>query len=138
MLEQAATPFEQWVVLNRTATGELASADLLAGRLRIPVPAAADALAALRDRGLLDPDGALTPAGRARHAEISAGLAGITARLYGDLPADDLAVAGRVLTLVTARAQAELGHPRLAATPVDDASGVGRGWATMTPGRRCR
>jgi len=30
-------------------------------------------------------------------------------RLWGDLPAEDLATAGRVLSIVTARANAELG-----------------------------
>jgi hypothetical protein len=50
----------------------------------------------------------LTEAGRARHAEISADTAELTGRLYGGIEADDLAVAGRVLAEVTARAQAEL------------------------------
>ncbi|WP_327326998.1 hypothetical protein OG735_34145 [Streptomyces sp. NBC_01210] len=50
----------------------------------------------------------LTDAGRALQDRISIATAGITERLYGDLPAEDLAAASRVLTAVTARANAEL------------------------------
>jgi hypothetical protein len=111
LLDRVGTPFEQWVALNLTSASGPVSADQLAERLRIPVPAAGAALAALRDGGLIGPHGVLTAAGRARHDEIAAGLAEITDRLYGDLPAEDLAVAGRVLSLVTARATAELAAP---------------------------
>lgn len=111
LLERVDTPFEQWVALNLTATsGPLDPAEL-AGRLRIPPGSAAGALSALTTAGLLAADGTLTAAGRDRHAEITTGLTAITARLYGDLPAADLAVAGRVLTTVTARATAELSTP---------------------------
>jgi hypothetical protein len=102
----ADMPFTDWVAINLSATG---GPDDLAGRLatglRIdPAPI----LAGLVDAGLLTAGGALTPAGRARYDDISAGLADITARLYGDLSAEDLAVAGRVLITVTNRARAEL------------------------------
>ncbi|MFC9699681.1 MarR family transcriptional regulator [Streptomyces sp. NPDC056943] len=50
----------------------------------------------------------LTDTGRELDATTSAESAGISARLYGGIPAEDLAVAGRVLTLVTERANAEL------------------------------
>ncbi|MER5461532.1 hypothetical protein ABT010_12765 [Streptomyces sp. NPDC002668] len=50
----------------------------------------------------------LTDAGRALQGRISTATAGITERLYGGLPAEDLAAASRVLTAVTARANAEL------------------------------
>jgi hypothetical protein len=50
----------------------------------------------------------LTDQGRARNDEIRSAIAVITERLYGDIPAADLATAGRVLSLVTARANAEL------------------------------
>lgn len=49
----------------------------------------------------------LTDAGRELYERTTAETAGITARLYADIPAEDLAVAGRVLTLVTQRANAE-------------------------------
>ncbi|MCX4985218.1 MarR family winged helix-turn-helix transcriptional regulator [Streptomyces sp. NBC_00572] len=50
----------------------------------------------------------LTDAGRELYEVTSAESAGITARLYGGIPAEDLAVVGRVLTLITDRANAEL------------------------------
>jgi DNA-binding MarR family transcriptional regulator len=111
LLAGVGTPFEQWVALNLTATSGPVSPAGLAARLRIPVDDATAAVSALVSDGLLDREGALTAAGRARHDEITTGLTAITARLYGDLPPDDLAVAGRVLTLITARATAELTTP---------------------------
>ncbi|NEB41290.1 MarR family transcriptional regulator [Streptomyces sp. SID14515] len=47
-------------------------------------------------------------AGRELLAAVSAETAPITARVWGGIPAEDLAVAGRVLALVTERANAEL------------------------------
>ncbi|MEU8526689.1 MULTISPECIES: MarR family transcriptional regulator [Streptomyces] len=49
----------------------------------------------------------LTDAGRDLYERTSAESAKISARLYADIPAEDLAVAGRVLTLITQRANAE-------------------------------
>ncbi|MEU5642435.1 MarR family transcriptional regulator [Streptomyces milbemycinicus] len=50
----------------------------------------------------------LTDAGRELYESTSAETAEISARLYAGIPADDLAAAGRVLALVTERANAEL------------------------------
>ncbi|MEV4428969.1 MarR family transcriptional regulator [Streptomyces sp. NPDC049602] len=50
----------------------------------------------------------LTPAGRELYESTAAETAEISARLYADIPAEDLAVAGRVLTLITQRANTEL------------------------------
>ncbi|OAR22217.1 hypothetical protein A8W25_31445 [Streptomyces sp. ERV7] len=50
----------------------------------------------------------LTKAGRTLYGTTTAETAAIAARLYADIPPEDLAVAGRVLTLVTTRANAEL------------------------------
>jgi DNA-binding MarR family transcriptional regulator len=50
----------------------------------------------------------VTDAGRDLHAGIRASVAEITQRLWGDLPADDLATAARVLGIVLGRANAEL------------------------------
>ncbi|MGW4701617.1 MarR family transcriptional regulator [Streptomyces sp. NPDC004285] len=50
----------------------------------------------------------LTDAGRELYATTTTETAEISARLYAGIPAEDLAVAGRVLTLLTARANAEL------------------------------
>jgi DNA-binding MarR family transcriptional regulator len=51
----------------------------------------------------------LTDAGQQLFARVRAAVTEITERLWGDLPAEDLATAGRVLSIVTARANAELG-----------------------------
>ena len=53
---------------------------------------------------------AVTATGAARqlHNRISAANAQIVQRLWGDLPAGDLAAAGRVLAIITERANAEL------------------------------
>jgi hypothetical protein len=107
-LEQAGLTFEQSVALNLAASGGSVTADALAGGLRIPVADAEAALSGLAGAGLLEPDGTITAAGRAIQQQVGARIAGITARLYGDLPADDLVTAARVLTEVTARANAEL------------------------------
>ena len=57
------------------------------------------------------PDGSqlqLTDEGRGVYGQIRARVDETIGKLYADIPADDLATAGRVLTLVTARADAEL------------------------------
>ncbi|MGF0176387.1 MarR family transcriptional regulator [Streptomyces sp. Marseille-Q5077] len=50
----------------------------------------------------------ITDAGRELYEQTSAETAPISARVYADIPAEDLAAAGRVLTLITERADAEL------------------------------
>ncbi|MFJ3883308.1 MarR family transcriptional regulator [Streptomyces sp. NPDC090077] len=74
--------------LVRTVVGELLTAGLLA-----------------QEDSLLH----LTETGRDLYGTTAAATAEIAARLYADIPAGDLAVAGRVLTLITDRANAELG-----------------------------
>ncbi|MBL1101077.1 MarR family transcriptional regulator [Streptomyces coffeae] len=49
-----------------------------------------------------------TETGRELIAALGAETAPITARIWGGIPAEDLAAAGRVLALVTGRANAEL------------------------------
>jgi hypothetical protein len=49
----------------------------------------------------------LTPIGEEVFAQIRSRTAQITERLWGDLPAEDLATAGRVLSTVLARANAD-------------------------------
>ena len=58
----------------------------------------------LRDAG--DGRVEVTDEGRERWTQIRTGIGPITRRLWGDLPADDLAVAGRVLGIVLNRAKA--------------------------------
>lgn len=50
----------------------------------------------------------VTDAGRQLQGRILSAAVEITDRMWGDLPADDLAAAGRVLTTVLERANAEL------------------------------
>ena len=50
----------------------------------------------------------VTGAAQQLHSRIRAAIAEITQRLWGDLPAEDLATAGRVLAIITERANAEL------------------------------
>ncbi|MEV0238496.1 MarR family transcriptional regulator [Streptomyces sp. NPDC050674] len=50
----------------------------------------------------------ITDAGRELYATISRETAPVTARIYAGIPAEDLAVTGRVLSLITERAGAEL------------------------------
>lgn len=52
----------------------------------------------------------VTDEGRRLHSQIRAAVTQITQRLWGDLPTEDLATAGRVLSTVLARANAELSH----------------------------
>ncbi|HET6870806.1 MAG TPA: hypothetical protein VFH80_33150 [Solirubrobacteraceae bacterium] len=51
---------------------------------------------------------AVTDAGKELHARIRGAVVEITDRMWGDLPPEDLAAAGRVLTTVLERANAEL------------------------------
>lgn len=50
----------------------------------------------------------LTDPGQARFHQIRTALDEVTGRLFAELPAEDLANAGRVLAIVTARATAEV------------------------------
>jgi hypothetical protein len=51
---------------------------------------------------------AVTDAAQQLHGRIRAVISEITQRLWGDLPAEDLDTAGRVLSIITERANAEL------------------------------
>jgi hypothetical protein len=52
--------------------------------------------------------GGVTGAAQQLHSRIRAAITEITQQLWGDLPAEDLATAGRVLAIITERADAEL------------------------------
>jgi hypothetical protein len=107
----------QWVTLAVASGG---SADLhqlvdrMAGVLKVSEPEAQAHVTALVAAQLLrvpDGDGSpveLTDAGQQLQGRIRGAVTQITQRLWGDLPADDLATAGRVLSIVLTRANAEL------------------------------
>jgi hypothetical protein len=124
VLERTGTTFEQSLALNALADGGDSGVDRteligrLTGGVKVSDAEAADVIAAVAASGLLeslpgdDSRLRLTDQGRARNGEIRSAVATITERLYGDIPAADLATAGRVLSLVTARANAELAAVR--------------------------
>lgn len=115
LLAQYGLPFETSVALNLLdAAGGSEGADDLIARmldgLRIPEIDVWAAVDDARRRGLIAGTDrlTLTDAGRAQFDAIQAGIAGITERLYGDLPTADLEVAARVLLTITDRARTEL------------------------------
>ncbi|MEV4122770.1 hypothetical protein [Micromonospora sp. NPDC049645] len=125
LLERAATTlgveFEQVLVLNALAHGPVERAQLtqrITSTLKVDEQEVRRVLATLVDAKLAqtDPDAAtrlrLTDAGHTVQARIAEATAGISARLYADIPTDEANAAARALTLVTQRANAEL-----AATP---------------------
>ena len=106
-----------WVTLTLTAASDgTLSRDQLAARVAGAVAVSgteADArITKLAGARLLEvpADGPvqLTGAGRQLHGQIRAAVTQVTQRLWADLPAEDLAIAGRVLSAITARAAAEL------------------------------
>ncbi|MEU7893755.1 hypothetical protein AB0B45_12905 [Nonomuraea sp. NPDC049152] len=118
VLSRTGTTKHQWVALKLTALsgGTIDRAQLIGritGALKIPDAAALAALTELTAAHLLQvqpgeaPTIELTPAGQERHREIGSAIDEIIARVYGDIPPGDLETAGRVLTLITARLNAE-------------------------------
>ncbi|MFE1268577.1 MarR family transcriptional regulator [Streptomyces sp. NPDC058757] len=116
VLARHGVTFVQQLALRTAATaGEPLTGDELVARIRAALktsPAEARAaLDALRAKDLLLADGPRllpTDAGRALLATATAEIAPLSARVWGGIPADDLAAAGRVLALVAERADREL------------------------------
>ncbi|WP_127356919.1 hypothetical protein [Actinacidiphila soli] len=119
LLARTGTTFHQSVALNATAdSGAAIYRDQLIARmtdtLKIDDSTALAAIAELTGSELMetvpgDESGLrLTDTGQALNREIRTAISEITARLYCDFSADDLATAGRLLTVITARANAEL------------------------------
>ncbi|HET6509874.1 MAG TPA: hypothetical protein VFG42_23985 [Baekduia sp.] len=82
--------------------------------LKVDEPQARAQVERLVAKGLVQPTAgepsriAVGESGRALHSRVLAATTEITGRLWGDLPAEQLAVAGDVLATVLARANAEL------------------------------
>jgi DNA-binding MarR family transcriptional regulator len=121
LLVGTATTFPQWAMLSTIARGGAAvpHAQLLrqvASALKIDEPTVAATLDGLTARGFVttstdDPASVrMTATGEAHFHSLRQSIEGVTTRLYGDLPPDDLATVRRVLGLVTERANAELGR----------------------------
>ena len=114
LLAQTGTTFQQWLVLTVTAASgadidRAALVARIAGARKIDGAEVETAIGELAAAGLARADSrvTLTEAGQARYTGIRTALEEITARLF-DFPAEDLATAGRVLAILTARANAEL------------------------------
>ncbi|MFE7233659.1 MarR family transcriptional regulator [Streptomyces sp. NPDC002405] len=116
VLARHGITFQQQIALRAAVTADAPQTpDDLAARIQGSLKAdPADVRATLDellDRQLLATDGAHlrpTDAGRELLAVVGAETAPLTARIWGGIPADDLAAAGRVLALVTEHANAEL------------------------------
>lgn len=121
LLAAAALTYHQWValVLTTNGGGDLDRGALvarIAGAVKVDEATALAAVTELTALGLLAtaPDGSvtLTDAGRARHRDVRGAVDEVVGRVYGDLPAEDLATAARVLTTITRSLDADLaaGH----------------------------
>ena|ERR1700694_4257297 len=108
----------QWVTLTvAVASGGSVDkpqfASRIAGFLKVSEAEAQARITELTDAQLLDSPGdgsarTVTDAGKQLQTRIRTAAGEITERLWSDLPAEDLAVAGRVLSTVLERANAEL------------------------------
>ncbi|MEV4233004.1 MarR family transcriptional regulator [Streptomyces bobili] len=115
VLHRHGVTFQQQITLRPAVTDGPLDREALAGRvvasLKIDPSEAHAVIGELVTMGLLAADGAsirATDAGRALHDTVTAETAPVTARIYAGIPAEDRAVAGRVLTRITERAEAEL------------------------------
>ncbi|HTF09459.1 MAG TPA: hypothetical protein VK659_14930 [Asanoa sp.] len=103
----------QWVALTLTVTGGGSSlVARVSEALKVSESAARSRVAELEAAGLVRTTAAgaveATEEGAARWGTVRAAVGPITQSLWGDLPAADLVVAGRVLDTVLARANAVL------------------------------
>jgi DNA-binding MarR family transcriptional regulator len=117
VLARHGVTFQQSVTLRLAAVaegpvGRAAITDGIVGSLKIDTAEADSVVDELITAGLLAPEEPslvrITDAGRELYETTSAETAPISARIYAGIPKEDLAVAGRVLTLITERADAEL------------------------------
>ncbi|UDM04834.1 MarR family transcriptional regulator [Streptomyces longhuiensis] len=116
VLARHGITFHQQIALRAALTADAPQApdDLVAqvqGSLKADPGDIRSTLDELLAKQLLDTDGAHlrpTDAGRELLAAVGAESTPISARIWGGIPDEDLAAAGRVLALVTERANAEL------------------------------
>jgi DNA-binding MarR family transcriptional regulator len=119
ILAGTGTTYEQWVALSLAAVsrrpiGREQLTDKMTGALKIDHAAARRAISALTNAHLLQAlptDSSrvrLTDSGQELHATLRADIDETIGQLYRDIPFDDLATAGRVLSDLTARADARL------------------------------
>jgi DNA-binding MarR family transcriptional regulator len=107
----------QWVVLTVAVMGGVAESDQFAARvadaLKLNGSDAHAMVTSLVTDGFLEvANGRVkaTPMGQELQTRVRTSVGQITERLWGDVPAEDLATAGRVLAGVLSRANAELAN----------------------------
>jgi hypothetical protein len=106
---QQQITFRLVVVAGQPVEHEALVAQVVA--LKVEAAEARGVIAELGAKGLVTVDGSdvrVTDAGRDFYTRVSAETGEISARIWGGIPAEDLAAAGRVLATVTERADAEL------------------------------
>jgi hypothetical protein len=117
LLADARLTEHQWIILTLAATGETADyapfVRQVAHQVKIGEADARARIDELTQARLLQVPGdggpvTATEAGQRLHSRIRLSTTEITERLWSDLPAQDLATAGRVLSIITGRANAEL------------------------------
>jgi DNA-binding MarR family transcriptional regulator len=118
LLAEAEMTFLQWVVLSLTATGGASSSgigrdqliDRIANARKVDAAEVSAAITELEDaEALVTTAGyvTLTDLGRASFNRVRARVDEVTDYVF-DLPAEDLAAAGRILSTVSARANSVL------------------------------
>ncbi|MFF5975243.1 MarR family transcriptional regulator [Streptomyces sp. NPDC012769] len=116
VLARHGLTFQQQLTLRAAVTADAPQTEeelvaQLRASLKADPAAVRTTLDELLTRRLLVADGThvrATEAGRELTAAVGAEIAPVTARVWGGIPEEDLAAAGRVLALVTERADAEL------------------------------
>ncbi|MFJ9722307.1 MarR family transcriptional regulator [Streptomyces sp. NPDC101209] len=120
VLSRHGLTFQQHITLRSVVVaGSPVERDALVaqvtGSLKVETAAARDVVAELLGKGLLTAESThvrVADAGRALYAEVAAEAGELSARIWSGIPAEDLAATGRVLALVTERADAELAATR--------------------------
>jgi DNA-binding MarR family transcriptional regulator len=119
ILAQTRITFVQWVMLNMISRGEsgVAREQLvrqIAGALKLDEQPILAALGGLTTRTLITGQSgetgrvALTAAGEELFHTLRQRIESVAEHLYGDLPAEELAITRRILEVVTERANVEL------------------------------
>ncbi|MEV6429030.1 hypothetical protein [Nocardia sp. NPDC051463] len=116
ILRSPAMTYHQWVGLTVAATaGDQVLLEQLIGRLtgalKTDIDTVRTTLAELTSGGLIDQDSTIvrvTELGRIRFGAVRSDIEAAMQQAYADIPAADLATAGRVLAQVTAQLNAVL------------------------------
>lgn len=116
VLDRHGATFQQQITLRLVVVaGQPVEREALVtqvvGALKVDPAEARGVITELGAKGLITVDGSdvrVTDAGGDFYTRVSAETGEISARIWGGIPAEDLAAAGRVLATVTERADAEL------------------------------